>query len=283
MELIDILQQSPDAIPDGAADNIPWSDPDFSERMLKEHLSQDHDLASRRIVIIDEHVDTIHRTCLSGKPSKILDLGCGPGLYSHRLAKLGHDCTGIDYSPASIEHARQQAAEADLPITYIHDDLRRTDFGTGYDLVMMIFGELNVFCPDDIATILTKANNALDNNGILLVEPNTFDVVKKIGETGQTWYSSKSGLFSDKPHLCLQSGYWDADKQRTLNHFFIVDAATAEVQCYTQRIQAYHDDDFTELFELCGFSDVTVSPSLGGTDDTFHENLIVVSGRKHEK
>ncbi|HHI03179.1 MAG TPA: hypothetical protein ENL22_06630, partial [candidate division Zixibacteria bacterium] len=27
---------------------IPWDDPGFSRRMLQEHLSQDHDLASRK-------------------------------------------------------------------------------------------------------------------------------------------------------------------------------------------------------------------------------------------
>jgi len=32
---------------------IPWDDPDFSRRMLAEHLSQEHDMASRRVEWID--------------------------------------------------------------------------------------------------------------------------------------------------------------------------------------------------------------------------------------
>ena len=35
---------------------LPWDDPEFSERMLREHLSQDHDMASRRQNLIDLHV-----------------------------------------------------------------------------------------------------------------------------------------------------------------------------------------------------------------------------------
>lgn len=35
----------------------------------------------------------------------MLDLGCGPGLYSHRLATLGHRVHGIDFGPASIAYA----------------------------------------------------------------------------------------------------------------------------------------------------------------------------------
>ena len=62
---------------------IPWDNPDFSGRMLAEHLSQDHDLASRRIEWIDRQVAWIHDELLGGRAARILDLGCGPGFYSH--------------------------------------------------------------------------------------------------------------------------------------------------------------------------------------------------------
>ena len=41
--------------------------------------------------------------------ARVLDLGCGPGLYTTRLAKLGHTCVGIDFSPASIAYAKAEA------------------------------------------------------------------------------------------------------------------------------------------------------------------------------
>ena len=70
--------------------------------MLREHLTQDHDAASRRLPIIDLHVAWIHRQVLGEKPSTILDLGCGPGFYTDRLSRLGHTATGLDFSPAAI-------------------------------------------------------------------------------------------------------------------------------------------------------------------------------------
>ena len=39
---------------------IPWDDPDFSRRMLAEHLSQEHDLASRKREMIRTQVQWIH-------------------------------------------------------------------------------------------------------------------------------------------------------------------------------------------------------------------------------
>lgn len=114
--------------------------------MLSEHMSQEHDAASRRFEIIDSSpVRWIHDQVLKRKPTRILDLGCGPGLYTHRLASLGHQCVGIDFSPASITYARKQADEAGFDCEYIYQDIRMADYGDEYGLVMSIFGEFNVF------------------------------------------------------------------------------------------------------------------------------------------
>lgn len=87
MKITDIVKRTPKPEPWVEGDKIPWNDPDFSERMLREPLTQDHDLASRRTAIVDGQVAWIHDHMLGGKPGKVLDLGCGPGLYASRLAK----------------------------------------------------------------------------------------------------------------------------------------------------------------------------------------------------
>ena len=58
---------------------------------------------------------------------------CGPGLYLERLAKLGHDCVGIDFSPASIEHAQNRSASLGLEIDYQLGDIRSVDYGAEYE------------------------------------------------------------------------------------------------------------------------------------------------------
>jgi 2-polyprenyl-3-methyl-5-hydroxy-6-metoxy-1,4-benzoquinol methylase len=105
LDLMNVVQRTPKPEPWAEGEKIPWNEPWFSRRMLREHLSQEHDWASRRALTIQEHVDWIHREVLSGRSSRILDLGCGPGFYTSRLAELGHECTGVDFSPASIAYA----------------------------------------------------------------------------------------------------------------------------------------------------------------------------------
>ena len=85
---------------------FPWDDSDFSDRMLREHLYQGHDLASRRHALIRREVEWIHNELLRKKSSRILDLCCGPGLYLERLASSGHKGHGVDFSPSAIRYAR---------------------------------------------------------------------------------------------------------------------------------------------------------------------------------
>lgn len=123
MKLENLITREMPPKPWAEGEKIPWDDPGFSERMLKERLSQNHDMASRRQTMIDLHVSWINETCLHGRLSRILDLACGPGLYSQRLAQPGHACVGIDFSPASVAYAQSQAERAGLTISYVCGDM----------------------------------------------------------------------------------------------------------------------------------------------------------------
>lgn len=124
--------------------------------MLRNHLAQDHDWASRRFAIIEQHIAYIDRL-LPGERSRILDLGCGPGLYTHGLAKLGHQCTGVDFSPASIRYAKVAAASESLSVRYELADVREFAPPGDFDLVMMLFGELNVFRENEARRLIGEA------------------------------------------------------------------------------------------------------------------------------
>lgn len=136
-----------------AAYKIPWDDPDFSRRMLAEHLSQEHDLTSRKQNMIRKQVQWIHEHICNSTPAKLLDIGCGPGLYIEQFATLDYDCRGIDFSHASIEYSKSQLGNK---AKLINGDIRSVDFGGGYGLVMMIYGEFNVFSPSECRKILKK-------------------------------------------------------------------------------------------------------------------------------
>jgi SAM-dependent methyltransferase len=273
MNLLDIIRREAEPRPWVEGEKIPWDEPEFSRRMLAEHLSQRHDAASRRASVIKKHVDWIHREILSGQPGRILDLGCGPGLYATYLAQLGHVCHGIDFSPASIEYAVEHAPEG---CTFTIGDLRTTDFGDGYDLVMFIFGELNVFKPQDARLILQKAYEALKPGGSLLLEVSTFDGIEQGGNQPAMWYSSQGGLFSDEPHLCLMESFWDEDQAVATERYWVVEAGSGSVRRYASSSQAYEDDEYQSMLMDCGFEQVHFFESLTGDDDVPADELAVI-------
>ncbi len=280
LDLMDIVQRDAKPQPWAEGEKIPWNEPGFSDRMLREHLSQEHDWASRRAATIERHVDWIHREVLSSRPTRILDLGCGPGLYTSRLAKLGHECSGIDFSPASIAYARDYAQKANLRCAYQLEDVRKADFGSGHDLAMFIFGELNVFTQQDAGLILKKAQAAVQPHGSLILEVHTLEVVRRIGMQPGSWYSSESGLFSDRPHLCLQENFWDDGRSVATQRYFILDVQTGRVTRYASSMQAYTLDQYQDTLQECGFPKVAFFPSLMGESDPSQPDLFVILAKK---
>lgn len=280
MNLKDIVGRSRPAMPWHEGENIPWDDQDISVRMLEEHLSQDHDSASRRFGKIDRHVAWINKELLRNRPGRILDLACGPGLYTNRFAQLGHECVGIDYSPASIAYAVAQTKAEHLACSYIHQDVRQAKFGSGYRLAMMIYGELNVFRKSDTKKLLEEAHAALEQGGLLLLEVHTFDAIRDMGMQDSSWYTEKHGVFSDSPYLCLRENFWDEKLSAATIRYFIVDAETGETRRYAQSVQAYTDPQYTKLLIECGFAGVKTFPSLiGDVDESQSDFEVLVAGK----
>lgn len=255
MNLIDIVnRQRPES---WRQEKIPWNDPDFSRRMLRYHLSQDHDWASRRHGIIDRHVHWIADR-FSDENTRILDLGCGPGFYTQELADRGFQCTGIDFSPASIDYAREQADKAGLKIEYILDDIRNALLHEKFDCVMLTFGEFNVFKESDAITILQNASNALVGGGLLILEGQTFDAVESLGLTPKMWFSYPKGIFSDSPHICLQENFWDEKTTTSTTRYFVIDTETSNLSEYGSSTKGWNNEEYHKLLHDAGFDGVKV-------------------------
>jgi 2-polyprenyl-6-hydroxyphenyl methylase/3-demethylubiquinone-9 3-methyltransferase len=108
-----------------------WWDPKGSSAML-------HRLNPPRLKYLREQVDAHWAgdpqdfAPLAGKNA--LDMGCGAGLLSEPLARLGAQVTGVDAAAESIAVARAHAADAGLPIEYLAGGIEAVA-GRRFDLV----------------------------------------------------------------------------------------------------------------------------------------------------
>ena len=72
-----------------------------------------------------------------GETLRILDVGTGCGFFSVLLAKLGHQVTGIDLTPAMIEKAKMIADERDVQADFEVMDAEHPDFPDGtFDVIV---------------------------------------------------------------------------------------------------------------------------------------------------
>ncbi len=85
---------------------------------------------------IDGHYGLDVKSLKPFKELKILDIGCGGGLTSEPLARLGADVTGIDADPVAIELARKHAGQSGLKIEYLN--IAAEDLKIKYDAVLAL-------------------------------------------------------------------------------------------------------------------------------------------------
>lgn len=146
-----------------------WADPHISQQMLKCHLDPESDLASRQSASIDKIVDWMNlRFDFSGKA--VCDLGCGPGLYSERMARRGARVTGLDFSQRSIDHALQNARRELLAIDFARADYLKDDLPPDQDLVCLMYGDLCTLSPQQRRLLYAKVRTALKPGGCFVFD-----------------------------------------------------------------------------------------------------------------
>ena len=147
-----------------------WNDPHTSAQMLAFHLNPDVDISSRRSEFINASADwMINRFQLSpGK--RVIDFGCGPGLYTTRLSMTGAEVTGVDFSARSIHYARKTAKNRGLDITYHQADYLQFQPGGPYDLILMIMCDFCALSPEQRSVLISKFKQSLATEGYIVFD-----------------------------------------------------------------------------------------------------------------
>ena len=113
----------------------------------------------------DVLMPTIRDFCslLPDRP-RVLDLGCGAGYESKRLASIGARVVGVDYSKESIRIARERTPECWFEVL----DIRQLDdrFGT-FDGVFACASLIHIN-PEELPDVLWRIANVLEPGGHLL-------------------------------------------------------------------------------------------------------------------
>lgn len=257
-----------------------WNDPHISLQMLESHLQPDSDGASRKRETIERTVNWLHTLLPIPADAKVIDLGCGPGLYCTRMHQLGWNVTGMDYSQRSIAYAKQAAEQAGHDIRYIYQDYLTLDHQEQYDAALLIYYDIGVFDDQRRDQVIERTRLALKPGGYFVFDVVTAKGAQMVKQVGRRWQAADSGFWRPGPHLVLQETFHYPEVAAWVDQYVVVDQ-NGGTAVYRNWDHYYTPEAICPALERLGFEVVAIYGDLMGTPlDAQSAALGVVARRR---
>ncbi len=214
-----------------------WTDPHLAGQMLAFHLDPDQDLASRSHAFIQRSVAWLTARFNLGEGKRVLDLGCGPGLYANALAERGASVTGVDFSENSLAYARSEADSRGLPVTYRHGDYLGLELAGTFDLILLIFGDFCPLGPDRRKSLLDRVRSWLAPGGRFVLDVSSSTQFESLEESSTYEDVPEGGFWSPDPHFVFTKRFKYSPEMAYLDRYLIIEAGHQReffnwIQCY---------------------------------------------------
>ncbi len=162
----------------------------------------------------------------------VLDLGCGTGNVTERLATKGYEMIGVDNAPEMLDLAMQKPSRNQYDILYLLQDMREFELYGTVNAVVSICDSMNYITEEaELFTVFQLVNNYLDPGGVFIFDLNTLYKYEEIlGE--QT--------IAETRETC--SFIWDNyyDKNEQINEYELTLFVQEEESKLFHKFQEYH-------------------------------------------
>ena len=241
----------------------------FADESIWEDLYPFH-FPESAFTVADEQVEKILRLAGIGS-GKVLDLCCGPGRHAVALAKRGFAVTGVDRTSFLLERARARAAQANLPVEFVLEDMRRFSRPATFDLIINIFTSFGYF--DDRADdlrVLKLVRENLRPGGVFVLEMVSKERLARVFQaTTSTELPNGDVLF--ERHEIVD------DWTRVRNRWTLMREGDTRTFEFTHRI--YSGQELKDLLASAGLTGARVYGDLAGGAYGFDAQRLVVVAR----
>lgn len=256
-----------------------WTDEHISKYMLEAHLDTSNDAATRNPASVDRTIDWIMAE--AGGRRRLIDLGCGPGIYCEKLAARGLEVTGLDISARSIAHAKRSAGDLGLAIGYVEGSyLDTAGLGLGrYDLALCIYCDFGALIPAEQETFLRNVRGLLDEGGLLFLDVFSLGINEGRKE-GRDWnYFPGESFWSPRAHLVLEEAKHFPEARAWGTRNIVLEEGGAERE-YITWDSYYAPEDLEALFSRNGFAVEGIKTGLVAQNDFASDDVLFVKARK---
>ena len=211
----------------------------------------------------------------------LLDLGCGTGTMTEKLADYGYDMIGVDNSEDMLELAMEKRMESGKDILYLLQDMREFElYGTVRAIVSVCDSVNYITEPEELEEVFRLVNNYLDPKGVFLFDFNTVYKYKEV--MGDTVIAEDRGECS-----FIWDNYYDEEEQ--INEYdlalFIPEGKDGLYRKYEEvhYQRAYELELVKELLEKAGMEFVTAYDAFTKNPVNEKSERIYVIAREHGK
>lgn len=255
-----------------------WDDPHISQRLLASHLDPENPMASRPPEFIDRSVDWLIPALDLQEGSRLVDLGCGPGLYAHRLALRGIQVLGVDVSTRALVYAREQAFQMGLQISYRHGSYLNCDIGSGHDAAILIYEDYSALSPKQRASLLLRIHGALRAGGRILFDVTSAARFSDFTDTTVQEVDLMDGFWAEPPYVGTHETWTYPELHLVLDRY------TIETQTATRRFWNWmHCLTFDEVAAELGAAGFTPAGLYGDVTGGYYTDTtptFAVLGRR---
>ena len=244
------------------ADDL-WADEYTSKQMLAFHLNGEIDVSSRNAEFIDRSVEWIASRFDVGPGVKIIDFGCGPGLYATRLARRQADVTGVDFSKRSIEYAREVATKERLSVQYVNQNYLDFETDDRFDLALMIMCDFCALSPAQREMMLGKFSVILASGGSVVLDVYSLTAFDQREETAKYEVNLLDGFWSPNKYYGFLNTFRYEEEKVVLDKYTIVEAD--RTRTVYNWLQYFSPESLEREFKEAGFTVEAIYSDVAGT------------------
>lgn len=255
-----------------------WADGHTSKQMLSYHLNQEIDVSSRNSAFIDRSVNWITTRFDVQTETKIADFGCGPGLYTTRLAAKQADVTGIDFSKSSIQYAQKAASRERLPVRYVNQNYLEFETDERFHLILMIMCDFCALSPAQRKKMLIKFHTLLVPGGSVLLDVYSLKAFEQREDTAIYESNLLNGFWSPNKYYGFLNRFKYEDEKVALDKYTIIEAD--RTRTIYNWLQYFSPDALKAEFESCGFNIDNIYSDVAGKPFDLHSDEFAIVARK---
>jgi ubiquinone/menaquinone biosynthesis C-methylase UbiE len=207
------------------------------------------------LAVVAENVAWLVKQMAPPPAAAILDGGCGPGWYSHNLARHGYQVTGIDIAQPFLDYARNTAEAAGLTCTFLNCSLFELPFNQEFEIILLINSVLKQLTQPEIGTLWGHLKRALRPGGQIIAEvsltPAHFPTMEATVQESFSLHTCSP--WSDRFHAWLQRELtFPATRERVSHHLILVEGERTP-QEYWSRFAFHAPESLIGLWQRQGF------------------------------